>query len=149
MNRKAEKAKIPDTIMTLGEHLEELRTRLILALAGVVISAIGCMLFGGKIVAFLEAPYLRIMPDAKLQVLAPAAGFIAYMKIAMISGLIISSPWVFYHIWMFVAAGLYPPRKKIRIYSDSVLCGIVYTRGIVLRFPDITGDAEFSYNVQH
>ena len=52
----------------------------------------------------------------KLVVLAPADAFIGFMKISLITGLIISSPWVFYHLWMFVAAGLYTnERRYVRI----------------------------------
>jgi sec-independent protein translocase protein TatC len=39
--------------------------------------------------------------------------FMVYFKVALITGLVISSPWVFYHIWMFIAAGLYPHEKRI------------------------------------
>ena len=39
--------------------------------------------------------------------------FMVYFKIAIMTGLVLSSPWVFYHIWMFVAAGLYPHEKKL------------------------------------
>lgn len=43
--------------------------------------------------------------------------FLAYLKVAIISGLVISSPWVFYQLWLFVAAGLYPhERKYVYIY---------------------------------
>ena len=38
--------------------------------------------------------------------------FMIWLKAAFISGLIMSSPWVFYQIWMFVAAGLYPHEKR-------------------------------------
>ena len=38
--------------------------------------------------------------------------FMVYMKVAMVTGLVISSPWVFYQIWLFVAAGLYPHERK-------------------------------------
>ena len=38
--------------------------------------------------------------------------FFTYVKVAMISGLVISSPWVFYQLWLFVAAGLYPHERK-------------------------------------
>jgi len=48
----------------------------------------------------------------KLIILAPAEAFIAYMKISLIAGLILTSPWVFYQIWMFVAAGLYESERK-------------------------------------
>jgi sec-independent protein translocase protein TatC len=39
--------------------------------------------------------------------------FMVYFKVSMFTGLVISSPWVFYHIWMFIAAGLYPNEKKL------------------------------------
>jgi sec-independent protein translocase protein TatC len=39
--------------------------------------------------------------------------FFVYMKISFFTGLVLSSPWVFYHIWMFIAAGLYPHEKKL------------------------------------
>jgi sec-independent protein translocase protein TatC len=39
--------------------------------------------------------------------------FLTYFWIAILTGLVISSPWVFYHLWMFIAAGLYPHEKKL------------------------------------
>ncbi|OYW11935.1 MAG: preprotein translocase subunit TatC, partial [Planctomycetales bacterium 12-60-4] len=38
--------------------------------------------------------------------------FLTYIKVSMISGLVLSSPWVFYQLWLFVAAGLYPHERK-------------------------------------
>ena len=38
--------------------------------------------------------------------------FMTYMKVAIVAGLIISSPWVFYQLWLFVASGLYPHERK-------------------------------------
>lgn len=37
--------------------------------------------------------------------------FMIYMKASFVAGIIFSSPWVFYQLWMFVAAGLYPHEK--------------------------------------
>ena len=43
--------------------------------------------------------------------------FMTYLKVSFISGLIFSSPWVLYQLWLFVAAGLYPhERKYVYIY---------------------------------
>lgn len=42
--------------------------------------------------------------------------FMMYLKVAMIAGLVIASPWVFFQIWQFVAAGLYPHERKY-VYS--------------------------------
>jgi len=114
--KKKKKKKIQDPLdstMSLGDHLEELRVRMILAIVGLVAGAIICLIFGSQIITFIEKPYIKVMgEEARLQILAPADGFVSYIKIALISGLIISSPWVFYQIWLFVAAGLYPHEKR-------------------------------------
>ncbi len=191
---KIKKKKRPDdpvdTTMTLGDHLEELRARLILAILGLLAGSIVCLFFGGQIIRFIEGPYNKAIrehaakskekstktdstdfvgtvlanirqaldsdPNApaidpnvisfvnkvyaqtlkewtsdtnskalgvddtsstqRLIVLAPADPFVGFMKISLISGLIISSPWVFYQLWMFVAAGLYEhERRYVRI----------------------------------
>jgi sec-independent protein translocase protein TatC len=193
---KKKRRRLPDpleTTMSLGDHLEELRTRLILAITGLVVGTVICLFFGGQIIRFIERPYtketqkyfrskaearvkdskasnasaylldafsanllktLETDPNAPdidpravrfvhkiyaetmtklaedpnyvgvaadmysstlqqgLIATAPADPFIAYMKITLISGLIISSPWVFYQLWMFVAAGLYEHERR-------------------------------------
>lgn len=38
--------------------------------------------------------------------------FMTYMKVSFISGFVIASPWIFYQLWLFVAAGLYPHERK-------------------------------------
>lgn len=44
--------------MSLGDHLEELRVRIILALLGLVVAMIICLCFGKFIISFIEAPYV-------------------------------------------------------------------------------------------
>jgi Tat protein translocase TatC len=39
--------------------------------------------------------------------------FMAYFKVAMMCGLVLGSPWIFYQLWAFVAAGLYPHEKRL------------------------------------
>ena len=112
MGKTKKKKQEPfDSTMSLGDHLEELRARLILAIIGLVIGAIICLCFGPKIIAFIKAPYTKLS-EKPLVTLGPADAFVAYMKISLVAGLILTSPWVFYHIWMFVAAGLYPNEKR-------------------------------------
>ena len=111
---KTEKKKKQDPLdstMSLGDHLEELRARLILAIIGLVIGAVICLIFGPRILAFIQRPYYA-QTDDKLIVIGVADSFIAYMKISLLSGLILTSPWVFYQLWMFVAAGLYENERR-------------------------------------
>ena len=99
--------------MSLGDHLEELRIRIIYALIGLAVATIVGFYFGSTIIKFIEQPYIDAMePGARLQSLAPADGFMSYMKISIITGVVISSPWIFYHLWMFVSAGLYQNERK-------------------------------------
>ena len=39
--------------------------------------------------------------------------FLVYMQVSLLVGFVIASPWVFYQLWSFVAAGLYPTEKKL------------------------------------
>jgi sec-independent protein translocase protein TatC len=101
--------------MSLGDHLEELRTRLILAIVGLTLGMIICLIFGQHLIRIIEMPYNNLKSKyglGDLMVLAPVDAFAVYMKVSFIAGLILSSPWVFYQLWMFVAAGLYENEKR-------------------------------------
>lgn len=59
--------------------------------------------------------------------------FMVYMKVAMLAGFVVASPWVFYQLWLFVAAGLYPhERKYIYIYLPFSI--ILFLSGAVFCF---------------
>jgi len=129
IKKDKKKARPPhETTMSLGDHLEELRGRLISAIIGLVIALVICLCFGKYIVAFIEKPYIDAMgEDAKLQSIAPAEGIISYMKIGLIAGVILASPWIFYQLWQFVAAGLYPHEKKYVYKSIPFSAGLFIT----------------------
>jgi sec-independent protein translocase protein TatC len=115
--------------MSLGDHLEELRIRLILALVGLVIALIVCLFFGKPIVAFIEMPYVEALgTEARLQSIAPADGFASYMEIAMVASAVIASPWIFYQLWLFIAAGLYPHEKRY-VYMAAPFSAALFITG--------------------
>jgi len=106
--------------MSTGDHFEELRGRLIYAFVGLVVCTAINLCFGSQIISFIEKPYADVMgPSAPLQTLAPSNDIIAYIEISLVAALIISSPWVFYHLCMFAAAGLYSNEKKY-VYSAAL-----------------------------
>ncbi|MEW4490172.1 twin-arginine translocase subunit TatC [Thalassoglobus sp. JC818] len=48
--------------------------------------------------------------------------FLTYVKVSLIAGLVLSSPWIFYQLWLFIAAGLYPhERKFVYLYGTMSL----------------------------
>lgn len=102
--------------MSLGDHLEELRARLILALMGLAGAFIVSLLLGKWFLRAVLSPYEMAMKDMdlELQLLAieVAEPFVIYLKASLVLGVLISSPWLFYQIWSFVSAGLYSHEKK-------------------------------------
>lgn len=109
--------EIEDSSAPLIEHLAELRTRLIRAvlafLGGFVISFI----FGSQILDFLLLPIERAMRDLGnanpvMQYTAPQEYFFTLVKVAMVSGLVISFPLIAHQLWRFVAPGLYKSEKQ-------------------------------------
>lgn len=91
-----------ETRMTLGEHLEELRWRMIYALIGLAIGTTLSLIFANSLIGLLRLPYVNAMKDAGLEpdltVLDVTGAFAMYLKVALISGLVLSSPWVFYQM---------------------------------------------------
>ena len=124
----------PSSAMSLAEHLDDLRRRLILIIAGLVIAIVFCLFFGKYIIALIEKPYIESMGEqARLQVLSPTEGFTSYMQIAGVCGIVLSSPWIFYHLWMFISAGLYP-REKRYVYMAVPFSVSLFIAGAMLFF---------------
>jgi sec-independent protein translocase protein TatC len=115
--------------MSLGDHLEELRARLILAILGFVIALVACLAFGKWIISFIEMPYIKAMgEEPRLQTIAPTEGFGSYMEISMIAAVVIASPWIFYQLWLFISAGLYPHEKRY-VYLAVPFSTILFVTG--------------------
>ena len=97
MSNTNKKYNTLDSPISTGNHLEELRRRLIYAVVGLVVCTAISLGFGPRIISFVEKPYTNVMgPDAPLQTLAPSDGIIAYLGISLIVGeLILASPGTF------------------------------------------------------
>ncbi len=107
---------LAETRMSFGEHLDELRSRLIKAIYGLAVGFAVCLYFGGDIIAFLAQPLVAALRASGLeesiyQSRLPEA-FVTYVKVALVSGIFVSSPWIFYHLWKFVGSGLYSHERR-------------------------------------
>ncbi|MEL7087413.1 MAG: twin-arginine translocase subunit TatC, partial [Planctomycetota bacterium] len=97
----------PDTAdfsMPLGDHLEELRVRLLWALAGVVVAAVVTFIYGFKLIGWLAQPLLQAQDamgfPTQTLVLEPTAGFASvYLPVSLIGAVLLASPWVIYQAW--------------------------------------------------
>ncbi|MDD5134039.1 MAG: twin-arginine translocase subunit TatC [Phycisphaerae bacterium] len=117
--------------MSLGDHLEELRLRVILALLGFAVVLTICLFFSKFFLSFMAQPYFAAVgqnTDARLQAITLPEKFTVYLKTAMLFSIIFSSPWVFYQLWKFISAGLYPNEKKY-VYIIVPACSGLFAVG--------------------
>lgn len=122
--------------MSFLEHLEELRWRIIYALAGILAGAILCGFFIDYIVeVLLLGPAIKV--GMKLQNLQPFGQLALYFQVAIVTGIIISVPNLFYQIWKFIAPALRENEKKyalmIVIYTSfCFLSGVTFAYFVML-----------------
>ena len=102
--------------MSLGDHLEELRKRIILALAGFLLVGVVTMVWGQQVVEIFCRPLINVLVQEHInpQLYFTSAGdvFSVYLDISMISAAVLAGPWILWQMWLFVAAGLYPKERK-------------------------------------
>lgn len=128
-----EKDALEESRMSLGEHLEELRLRLLYSLGAVAaVFFVLFVFFAEQTFNLVAAPIIQSLlslgyDKPYLIALRPADRFLAYFKVCGVASLFFASPVVFYELWQFVAAGLYPhERRYVRIlFPFSALAFVV------------------------
>ena len=122
----------PTRSMTVVEHLEELRRRLIISISAVGLGAIVGWIFYGPIFRIVTGPYERIcrdLPDkiqpdkCKLIVTGVTEPFFIRFKIAVFAGLAIALPIVLYQLWAFITPGL--TQRERRLSFPFVVASLV------------------------
>jgi sec-independent protein translocase protein TatC len=101
--------------MPLLEHLTELRDRLMRAILAAILGCVVCLAGAESIWDTLVDPMnqaLAATGRGTMAITEPLEGFLTYIKVAALGGIVISSPVIFYQIWSFVAPGLYATEQK-------------------------------------
>jgi sec-independent protein translocase protein TatC len=132
-NERSDEGEEAQARMSFGEHLEELRRRIIRALVGSIAGVVVCLYYYKEIVAFVSRPYRLVaerhnLPNV-LSTLKPQESFLTSITLAFQAGLVLSSPWIIYQIWQFVAAGLYKRERKI-VYRYTVPSTLLFLIGV-------------------
>jgi len=138
--------------MTLIEHLEELRSRLLISMGAVAVGAIGGWFLFNPVVGLLREPYCDVvnsMPPSQ----RPPAGcdfiflgaidaFVIKIKVVAFIGLFIALPIVLYQLWAFVVPGLTSRERKLAIpfVVSSVL---LFSLGAVLAYVTLPRGLDF------
>jgi sec-independent protein translocase protein TatC len=99
--------------MSLIDHLEELRSRLLRAIATLFVAFLPCWYWVDEIFAFLQRPILKLLPPGKkLAYTGITDPFILYFKVAALAAVFAASPFILYQFWRFVAPGLYKHERR-------------------------------------
>ncbi|MBI4479511.1 MAG: twin-arginine translocase subunit TatC [Acidobacteria bacterium] len=118
--------------MSFLDHLEELRRRIIRSLLAVAVGCGVCWTFADEIYAGLALPVTQVLTDLhmdpQLVYTSPTAPFTLYVRLAMLAGVFVASPYVLYQVWGFISPGLYPHEKRYAL-PFVVLCSGLFIAG--------------------
>jgi sec-independent protein translocase protein TatC len=120
-DNKEQQEPAEDGSMTLWEHLEELRSRIVRMAIAFLIGAGTCWFYKERILGWITRPFVEAYKmgghanEAALHYGAPTALFISYIRLAALSGLLFALPVILWQIWAFIAPGLYSREKKFTV----------------------------------
>lgn len=127
------------SVMTLVEHLEELRRRLIVALIAIAICTVVAFVFWDPIFGFLLTPLPAISSNplliqhGKLVISDPVGSFMVALKVSIAVGIAIASPIVLYQLWGFLSPGL--TRRERKYAQPFTILGVaLFVTGLIVGF---------------
>ena len=129
--------KTTSTMMSIGEHIEDLRKRILLSIIPPLPLAVIFFLLADPIVRWFLVPLYDVLQQhglpTQVQVLSPPEFLIAEMKIALGAAILVAGPWILYQLWRFVSPGLYQHEKRF-VYFLIPLSTILGALGLALMY---------------
>lgn len=131
-----EEDELDGATMSLVDHLEELRWRILKSIIAVVVGAIVTFIFRVQLMNFLTLPLPKTADQigkGNLVVIGIAEGFTVFLKLSVAGGILLAIPVILYQAWAFISPGLYAHEKKKAL--PFVFIGIfLFLAGITLGF---------------
>ena len=118
-----QRAELPG--MSLMEHLDELRRRIIHSAMYLGIGFFLCWFLRDRIIGFFQAPIVRI--GKKLMFTHPMDALNFDLQASLLAGAIVASPFILYQVWLFIAPGLYQKEKRFVIPFMAATVGLFLT----------------------
>ena len=103
-----DRAELPG--MSLMEHLQELRSRLLHSAVALLIGFVIAYIFHRQLYGIVQAPLTAL--HLKLSFTHPTDPINLYIKTALVGGSLLASPYILYQIWLFISPGMYANEKK-------------------------------------
>ena len=118
-----QRAELPG--MSLMEHLDELRKRIVRSFIFLVVGFAAAWGFHDYFVNFIQAPLNRI--GKSLVMTHPMDALNLDLEVSLIGGAILASPFILYQVWLFIAPGLYQKEKRFVIPFMAATVGLFLT----------------------
>lgn len=129
--------------MTLMQHLEELRKRIVRAFVAWFVAFMVCYNYAEQMYLLISKPLRAALPpDTKLVFISATEPFFAYLKIGAFAGLLVALPVIFWQLWGFIAPGLHSHEKRyvvpfVVLSSGCFIAGTLF--GFFVAFPLMFG----------
>lgn len=118
--------------MAFFEHLEELRRRLLRCVVALLVGCGTCFCFANNIYSLLSRPLTNALHQHgvsdKLVYTNPVDPFNLYIRLALLGGLFLASPYILWQLWMFVSPALYRNEKKY-VWPSVFLASALFAAG--------------------
>lgn len=102
--------------MSLLQHLDELRKRLMVSAGAIFFGFLSCWYFAPSIFRWLEQPILQVLPAGEQLAFTDLSGpFMLYIKVALLAGIFMASPVILLQVWMFIRPGLYDSERNLAL----------------------------------
>jgi sec-independent protein translocase protein TatC len=125
--------------MSFLQHLEELRTRIIRSLMGLVVAFMISMCFMNQMWNAVKQPIVVALKTLgyppELAARTPMEGIsIVWFRVPILASIFIASPWVLYQVWAFIAPGLYKRERRWAVPFILTTAGLFITGGLFAYF---------------
>jgi len=115
-------------------HLEELRKRLVACAIAVGVGFVASYGFSEQLFQLLIMPLKEVMPEGDRLIFTNLPEmFFTYLKVAFLSGILLTAPFIFYQLWLFVAPGLYRNEKRY-VIPFVVVSTILFVGGALFGY---------------
>jgi sec-independent protein translocase protein TatC len=131
--------------MSFLEHLQELRKRLLMMLAGIGVAFVLSLTFANQLWLIVSAPAVEALTELgfkepQLTQITPMETFnIVWVKLPILTATFLASPWILYQVWAFIAPGLYRRERRwaapfVIISAGLFIAGGVFAYYVAFRF---------------
>jgi sec-independent protein translocase protein TatC len=126
--------------MSFMEHLEELRSRIIKALYGLLLAFVLSLVFAGQLWDIISEPavsalkHLGVVPPHLVQITPMESFSIIWVQLPLLCSVFLASPWIVYQVWAFISPGLYKRERHWAAPFVLITAGLFIAGGLFAYF---------------